>query len=145
MARVKIGLPDTFQFLTEIPVRISDINYGGHLGNDAVLALLHEARVQMLKQYGWSEMDIEGSSVIMSDVAVVYKAEAFYGEILKIEIAVIEMTRAGCDFIYRVTKKSSGMEVARAKTGIVFFDYATRKIAGMPERFKKQFQTGSTE
>ena len=62
MARVKIDLPQAFQFQTEIQVRISDINYGGHLGNDALLALLQEARVQMLKQYKWSEVDIEGSA-----------------------------------------------------------------------------------
>jgi acyl-CoA thioester hydrolase len=139
MARVLIDLPQSFQFLTEIPVRITDINYGGHLGNDAVLALFQEARVQMLKQYGWSEMDIEGSGVIMSDAAVVYKSEAFYGEILTIEIAVIEITRAGCDFVYRMTNRASGKEVARAKTGIVFFDYASRRIVGVPEQFKRKF------
>jgi acyl-CoA thioester hydrolase len=140
MARMKIDLPQSFQFLTEIPVRISDINYGGHLGNNAVLALLQEARVQMLKQYGWSEIDIEGSGVIMSDAAVIYKSEAFYGEVLTIEIAITEIARAGCDFIYRMTNRTAGREVARAKTGMVFFDYATRKIVGVPERFKKAFE-----
>ena len=50
MARVKLQLPANFLFSTEIPIRISDINYGGHLGNDAVLSIVHEARIQFLQQ-----------------------------------------------------------------------------------------------
>ena len=46
MARVEIELPEQFPFATEIPIRISDINYGNHLGNDAVLSLAQEARVR---------------------------------------------------------------------------------------------------
>ena len=49
MPRVKVALPATFPFRTEIPVRITDLNYGGHLGNDALLGLLHEARVHFLR------------------------------------------------------------------------------------------------
>ena len=54
MARIKIAVPPQFTFSTQIPVRITDINYGGHLGNDALLALLHEARVQFLRRYGYT-------------------------------------------------------------------------------------------
>lgn len=43
MARVKIELPEKFIFKTEIPIRIDDINYGGHLGNDTVLFTYYEA------------------------------------------------------------------------------------------------------
>ena len=46
MARIKLTLPERFPFTTTIPIRITDLNYGGHVGNDTVLALLHEARVQ---------------------------------------------------------------------------------------------------
>ena len=49
MARIKIELPDNFPFTTSIPVRITDINYGGHVGNDTVLSIIHEARMQFLK------------------------------------------------------------------------------------------------
>jgi hypothetical protein len=44
-----------------------DINYGGHLGNDAVLSLVHEARVRFLKQQGYTENNIEGAGIIMAD------------------------------------------------------------------------------
>jgi len=40
-----------------------------------------------------------------------------------------------------VTEKVSGREVARAKTGIVFFDYAQRVIQHVPPTFSKLFTT----
>jgi len=46
MARIKIEIPDKFIYKTEIPIRITDINYGGHLGNDSLLSIIHEARVR---------------------------------------------------------------------------------------------------
>ena len=66
MARIKIDLPEKFSFTTSIPVRITDINYGDHVGNDTILSLLHEARVQFLKTFGYKEMEFEGVGMIMS-------------------------------------------------------------------------------
>ena len=57
MARIKIELPEKFIFSTEIPLRISDINYGGHLGNDAVLSIAHEARIRFFNKHGFKEID----------------------------------------------------------------------------------------
>ncbi|NDG84238.1 MAG: thioesterase, partial [Proteobacteria bacterium] len=62
MPRIKIDLPERFAFSTELSLRITDINYGGHLGNDAVLGLVHEARVRFLKHHGFSETEIGGVS-----------------------------------------------------------------------------------
>jgi acyl-CoA thioesterase FadM len=139
MARIKIELPQEFDFSTEIPLRISDINYGGHLGHDSVVSLTHEARVRFLREYGYSELNIEGSGLIVSDLAVVYRSEAFYGETVKIYIAVCDFNKYGCDLVYRITDKETQREIARAKTGIVFFDYATKKVVNVPEKFKSLF------
>src|SRR5262245_60297210 len=126
MPRVKIELPQTLPFSTEIAVRITDINYGGHLGNDSMLALIHEARVRFFAHHGWKESDVDGVGIIMTDVAIAYKAEVFWGETLRFEVGVTDLQRVGCDVVYRVTKSGSGELVAEAKTGIVFFDYKTR-------------------
>ena len=139
MARMKIDIPPSFHFTTDIPVRIGDINYGGHLGNDTLLSILQEARVQMLAQHGWSEMNVEGAGLIMTDAAVMYRAEVFYGDSLTIRIQATDFARTGCDLAYQVTNKSTGKEVARAKTGITFFNYAERKVIAMPEAFRQAF------
>jgi acyl-CoA thioesterase FadM len=141
MARVKIELPEKFIFKTEIVIRVSDLNYGGHLGNDSVLSICHEARLRFLKHLGYSELDIEGSGIIMADSAIQYKAEGFYGDELNIEIGVTDFTKNGCDIVYRLTNKKTGELVALVKTGIVFYDYKRRKILGIPEKFKTKMET----
>lgn len=136
MARVKIDLPARMLFSCTLPVRITDVNYGGHVGNDSLLSLLHEARLQFLRSMGYSEKDVEGRGIIMTDAVLVYKSEIFYGETLTIEIGVADVQRHGLDILYRVT--SNGKEAARAKTGIAFFDYEKRSIAPMPEKFSSR-------
>lgn len=141
MTRIKIDLPDKYLFTTEIPVRITDLNYGNHLANDAILALLHEARVRFLAHHdGWSEKNVAGEAIIMADCAIRYRGEGFYGDVLMIDVAVTEFTRKGCDLVYRVTEKSTGRAIADAKTGIVFYDYERGKTVSVPEAFKVKFE-----
>ncbi len=139
MARVRIDLPSTFHFTTELVIRIGDINYGGHLGNDSVLSLVHEARVRFLKEHGYTEHNIEGVGIIMADATIVYKAEGFYGDILTVDVAIGEFQNASCEFYYRLSNRESGAELARAKTGIVFYDYEKKKTVSVPAGFRKKF------
>jgi acyl-CoA thioester hydrolase len=136
MPRVEIDLPAEFLFHTQIPIRIGDINYGGHLGNDAVLAIVQEARVRFLRARGWTELDVEGVGIVMVDAAVVYSAEGLYGMVLDVAIAADDVRSRGCDLLYRLVDAASGAEISRVKTGILFFDYGARKIARMPQAFR---------
>ena len=135
MARAKISFPNTYLFTTEIPVRITDINYGGHLGNDSVLSVVHEARVQCLRHFGFTEADIDGTGIIMTDAVLVYRHESFYGDVLRIDVAVQDFSRTGCDFVFRLRDKKSRKEIALAKTGVAFFDYKSRKVVAVPAAF----------
>lgn len=141
MARIKIQIPEKFIYKTEIPIRITDINYGGHFGNDSLLSIVHEARIRFFKSLGFEELDVEGVGIIMIDAQIQYKQEGFYGDILIIEIALTEFTSVGCDFVYRVTNKSTNKDIALAKTGIVFFDYEKRKSAPVPAEFKNKIES----
>ncbi len=134
MARIHIDLPDRFIFSTELPVRISDLNYGNHVGNDSILTLMQEARALFYRSLGFiSEVEIEGSvGQVVADAALVYKAESFFGDTLIIELAVREFHKYGFDMLYRISNKDTGKEVARGKTGIVCFDYLKRKMAPIP-------------
>ncbi len=136
MARIKIDMPDNYLFSTVMDVRISDINYGNHLGNDSVLSFVHEARTRFFRQYGYTEMDVEGLGIIMTDSAIVYKAEGFHGDQIQIDITVGDFNKYGCDIFYLMTNKATAVEIAHIKTGIVFFDYDVRKVVGLPEAFR---------
>jgi acyl-CoA thioesterase FadM len=140
MSRIKIVLPDKFIFKTEIPIRITDINYGGHLGNDSLLAIIHEARIRFLNNLGYSELDVDGSGIIMVDAAIQYKSEGFYKDDLLIEIAITDISSIGCDFVYRITNKKNEKEIALAKTGIVFYDYENKKTVKVPSAFIEKIE-----
>jgi 4-hydroxybenzoyl-CoA thioesterase len=143
MARVEVALPDPVIFTTELPVRISDVNYGNHLSNDAVLAMAHEARLRWVLASGFaSELDIDGVGFVMSDAAIVYRAEGRHGMPLRIDLGVADVRSRGFDLLYRFTDGPRGTEIARVKTGIVWFDYARRKVVHMPEAFRRVVGAG---
>jgi acyl-CoA thioester hydrolase len=134
MPRIKLEMPENYIYSTEIDVRVSDINYGNHLGNDALVALLHEARIRFLDSLNYSELDIEGYGIIMSDLIVVYKSQVFRGESVRIEITIQDFTKKTCDFFYKVSKEDNTL-VARCKTTITFFDYTAQKPVSAPLPF----------
>jgi acyl-CoA thioesterase FadM len=138
MARIKLDMPDNYLFSTELCVRISDINYGGHMGNDAVLSMVHEARLRFLKHYHYAEFDVEGAGIIMTDSAIVYKAESFHGDRVQVDVTVADFNKYGCDLYYLLSNKDTAVEIAHAKTGIVFFDYNERKVVAVPEGFRNK-------
>lgn len=142
MAKITLTIPPTLPFATTIPVRIGDINYGGHLGNDALLSIVHEARVRFLASMGYTEHDIEGVSIIMSDAAIVYRGEAHYGDELEIGVGAGEFSGSGFDLLYRITRQADGREIALVKTGLVFFDYVKKKPQRVPARFRERLEKG---
>ncbi len=134
MARIKINLPDQFQFQCTLTVRITDINYGNHVGNDAMLSIIHEARMQYLQHLGYSEMNLEGVGMIMSDAGLEFKSELFYGEQVLISVTAGEFSKIGFDLFYKLEKRKDEklIAVAFAKTGMICFDYGAKKIAAIP-------------
>jgi acyl-CoA thioester hydrolase len=144
MGRVKIKFPtEKPLFQVIIPVRISDINYGNHLGNDSLLSIIHESRMQLLSQWGYDELNAGGTALIMADVAIAYKGEAFYGDKLTVNIHIDEMTDRSFNILYHITTERDGQlkDIAHAKTGMLCFDYTLRKIDVVTEELKGHLTT----
>ncbi|WP_439881082.1 thioesterase family protein [Pontibacter sp. MBLB2868] len=142
MARVKVDIPGHVHFEAVIPVRVTDLNYGNHLGNDALLSIMHEARMQLLAHFRWSELNLAGASMIMADVAIEYKGEGFYGDILHVKLAFNDLNKYGFDITYHITNQD-GKEVARAKTGMLCFNYKERKLTSLPAEVKEKIETNA--
>ncbi len=140
MARVKLELPEVFSFTTTIPVRITDVNYGNHVGNDAILSIIHEARMQYLRSLGYTEMDFGGAGMIMSDVAIEFKNESFYGETILASVAVGEVSKISFELYYKLEKETDAKKVviALAKTGMVCYDYELKKIIAIPQAAREK-------
>jgi acyl-CoA thioester hydrolase len=140
MARVSIELPETFAFSTELDVLIQHINAGQHLGNEQLVALLNEARVRFMESLPMASSGIQRGAFINADLAVIYKAEAHYGDTLKIEVTADDFSKYGCDFIYRVTRVKDGAVVAIAKTAMLMFDYEKNCLKPTPDNFAELFK-----
>jgi len=132
MSRVTIQSPGTFPFSTELEVRVSDLNYGNHLGNDGVLTLIHEARRRFLESLGLEEISLDGLGFVIADAAIIYRAQAFYADRLRIQVAAGDFGSRGCDFYYRITHVTDGRVLAEAKTGTVYFDFRAQKTLSFP-------------
>ena len=135
MPKTKLVLPEQFTFTMEIPIRITDLNYGGHVGNDSVLSILHEVRMQFLRHHEYSEMDMAGTGIIMADVAIEFKNEVFYGETLRASVAAADFSRVGFEIFYKLEKISGEkwITVAVARTGMVCYNYSLKKIVSVPK------------
>ena len=134
MERIKVLLPDHYSFSTNIQVRITDLNYGGHVGNDVFLSLIHEARSQFLRASGFSETDFAGAGLIMVDAAIEFKKELVYPDRVKISVAASNFDKLGFDIFYllEVDEEDKWTIAGKAKTGMVCFDYTLRKKVVAP-------------
>ena len=138
MARIKLEIPEKTIGTFIIPIRIADINYGNHVGNDAFVSIIHEARIQWLKQYGYTELRIEGIGLIMSDLALEFKNESFYGDVVEVKLGAGEISRVGFELYYQLVAKRNHETIllANAKTGMVCYDYDAKKVTVIPEKLK---------
>ena len=144
MARIKIVLPEKFQFSTQIPVRITDLNFAGHVGNDTILSILHEIRIQFLAHYGYTELDLAGAGTIMNDVSIEYKNEIFYGDTIIATVAVANFSRVSFEVYYKLEKTNAEgkiIPIVFAKTGHVTYDYQLKKIIHVPEAARIKMTT----
>jgi acyl-CoA thioester hydrolase len=138
MARLKIELPEKLLASVSVPVRITDINYGDHLAHNSLVEIIHEARVQFLDQHGFTELNIVGTALIMSELLVEFKNESFYNDLLQIKIFSGEITGVSFELFYEISVKRNEQKIiiAFAKTGMVCYNYDLKKVRAVPEKLK---------
>ena len=138
MQRIKIDQPAAYTFSTHIPIRISDINYGNHVGNDAFVSIIHEARLQWLKKFDYSEIDVGGVGLIMSDLHIQFKNESFYGDVITVKISVGEITNVAFKLFYELSaqRNTENKLIALATTTMVCYNYQIKKVAALPVGLK---------
>jgi acyl-CoA thioester hydrolase len=132
-------------FRVSFAVRIGDINYGGHMGNDRFLLLFQEARLAFLASLGASEREIgEGIGLIMSEAHVSFKAEAFYGDELQVSVRARDVKDTRFILDYQADREGDGRTVAAGYTLLAAFDYARRRVSRLPETFRARLLEQAT-
>jgi acyl-CoA thioester hydrolase len=140
MNRIKLPSINKLIFSTNLQVRIYDLNYGNHLGNDSLISLIHEARVRFFKSYNFKELDIGGIGILITNLAVNYKAEAFYGDEIIVDIGISDISKTSVEFLYALKLQNTGNEIAKAITIATFFDYKISKVVKVPQAFLDAIQ-----
>jgi len=141
MARLQLNFPDDqYYYTTLLTVRATDINAAKHLGNDSMISMISEARACFLFEYGVPETEPDGTGIIVTDLATMYRAEAHARDQLLFEVGVMDFNKYGGDIIFRITRPKDKTLVAMAKQGFVFFNYKTSQVVGMPDEFQGKFE-----
>jgi acyl-CoA thioesterase FadM len=135
MNRIKINLPTQFNFSIQMEIRVTDLNYGGHVGNDTILSLLQEARQQFLQSKGYAELEVESYGLIMADAMIEYKKELNHKDKIEIAVTATDFDKLGFDLYYKVLIINHEEELlaVRAKTGMMLYDYHAKKKASLTD------------
>lgn len=140
MPKIKLKTLENYDFEYERILQVRDINYGGHLSNDAVATLLHEARIDLFNKLGNSELDLgdKKTGIIMTDLIINYKSEGYLLDKVKVFTKFDEITDIGFRIIHKIT--SYDRIIALAEVGIVAYNYQEKHIAEIPESFLKKIK-----
>ena len=135
MARVKLSPLDGYRFSYQTQIRITDLNYGGHLGNDSVVTLMQEARARMLNELKFSDSDLGDGKTgfVQADLIVNYLQEGFSFEDINILMDITDVGVRHFRVCYQFIKDNKPMILA--ETGMVGFDFESRKAVPLPEVF----------
>lgn len=144
MSKIQIDAPEHIHFSTRCEVRIQDVNYRKHLGHDHLISMIHNVRASFFESLGISELEDSSEGYILADLAIMYLDEGFFGDELIFELSLTSVSERSCQMTYQVRKLAGPMNlpklVARAKTGVVFYDYESRKAIALPEPLKRCYE-----
>jgi acyl-CoA thioesterase FadM len=133
MPRIQLEEQPAYAFRHDLTVRATDINYGGHLGTEAAVGLLHEARARPFREIGLLSVQISqgATGLAIADLAVNLKREASVFDELCVESHLGEMTQKSIRLFQRIAR--DGELLVLAETGLVAFDYESRRPVPLPE------------
>lgn len=139
MPRTKLTEQPTYEYCYPITLQPRDINYGGHLGVDSLISIIHAARAYIFKSAGMSETDLgDGrTGIIMTDVEINLKAEGFMFDNLEVFTHIGELTKNSFRFFHKISRGDS--IVALAEMGFLTFDYDARKVISVPDSCRRAF------
>ncbi len=119
-----------------IKPRITDINYGGHLGHIELVNLLHEVRAQFLKTHGLTELEVNGHVLMMRQLKIDYINQAYWDNELKVHLSV-ESAGAKLMFKYTIHNLSLNNLNSEAEALMVLVNKNTQKPVKPNSFFEK--------
>ena len=86
----------------------------------------------------YTELQLEGVGLIMSDLAVEFKNESIYGDVVEIKTGIGEVSGVSFELYYQLSAKRNDevIVLGHAKTGMVCYDYSAKKVVAIPANLK---------
>ena len=145
MTRLHVAIPEEFLFRMERTVGLSDINYAKHLDSVSMVKILHEARLQFLASLGFTEANVYGLGLVVTDLSVDYISESFANDRLTIDVGVSKFTRHGFDIGIKVSNEALDTVVCNGNFGLVFFDFDKHHLAKVPAGFEEMLGSSNLQ
>ncbi len=77
--------------------------------------------------------------MIMSDAAIEFKTELFYGDVVTTFVCASGFTRIGFDLYYKMMRGEKVVVIA--KTGMICYDYDSKKVVSLPDKVQRKMST----
>ena len=123
------------------PLRWSDLDAQGHVNNEAVLDFMQEARVELF--HTGPTARLLGEGIVVVGHKVEYLASIDYDdEPLQTDIGVSRVGAARFELCYEL--KQHGNPVARARTTMCPFDFATDRPVRLPLEIRSHLEQNLT-
>ena len=137
-------VPGDFAHVHRVEVRLADTDAMGHVNNAAYLTYVEIARVAYYEQVTGQPLPlgVHGSEegMILAEIRMTYRSQAYFGETLAIETRVERIGRTSFTMIHRITAPASryGAQrlVAVAESILVSYDYREDKPIPVPDDWR---------
>ncbi len=133
-------LPGDFAHAHAIEVRLSDTDAMGHVNNAAYLTYVEIGRAAYYERVTGEpfQLGVHGATegMILAEIRVTYRSQAYYGEILQVETRIDRIGRTSFAMSHRLTAPDSRYGAARlvgvAESVLVSYDYAAERPIPVP-------------
>jgi len=124
---------DGFRAVVEHRVIFRDLDVLGHVNNAVYATYFEWGRIEYLHAIG-----AEGLGLILAELTVSYKSQAFMREQLVIGTRVSEIKNSSFIVEGRIEEKTTGRLVATSRAVIVHFDYAENRATPLPQEWRER-------
>lgn len=122
-----------YNFFIPLTVRVSDLNYGNHVGYQNFFSFFQEARIAYLRQFDYSELDIGGCGIIVAEANCKYKRELHLNDAITVACGISKLKSKMFTMEYMISKDD--VICAKGYTINLCYDHHGKSIARMPKAF----------
>jgi acyl-CoA thioester hydrolase len=140
-------VPGDFAHRLDVQVRLADTDAMGHVNNARYLTYVEIARVAYWEHVTGRMLPIgvhgAEEGMILAEIRMAYRSQAFYGETLTVETRVERIGRTSFGMVHRITAPESRYGPARliavADSTLVSYDYQQEWPIPVPEEWRAAF------